>query len=94
MHLHTHDHDDLQAAVHGRAAAAVLQRAGARGEAGLRPRVPRRAPAGLPRRAQAAVQTGRPPHLRYSILTSSTSRQCRHQSFSGAEGNSGLQLCS
>ena len=91
MHLNTHNHDDVQAAVHGCAAAAVLQRAGARGEAGLRPRVPRRAEAGLPRRAQAAVQTGRAPHLRYSILTSSTSR---HQSFLGAEGNSGLQLCS
>ena len=91
MHLNTHNHDDVQAAVHGCAAAAVLQRAGARGEAGLRPRVPRRAQAGLPRRAQAAVQTGRAPHLRYSILTSSTSR---HQSFLGAEGDSGLQLCS
>ena len=68
MHLNNHNHDDMQAAVHGCAAAAVLQRAGARGEAGLRPRVPRRAQAGLPRRAQAAVQTGRPPSLRQQSL--------------------------
>ena len=68
MHLHNYNHDDLQAAVHGCAAAAVFQRAGARGEAGLRPRVPRRAQAGLPRRAQAAVQTGRSLSLRRQSL--------------------------
>ena len=74
--------------MHGCAATAVLQRAGARGEEGLRPRVPRRAQAGLPRRAQAAVQTGKAPIVSFLCLL-----QHQYQSL-GAEGDSGLQLCS